>query len=146
MYKFQLRSESIETLFVPQSNQTNRQKRVLPCRLQYALQHVYLYFLHEIGLVSLQITIYDMDEDGADIDRAILRGLLKGLLTCMVYTYDPNSLPVKVEENLLSYVRSILCYFTGTVHTGTLSFWIFKLLTRKRYLVLWSQSSSYFQI
>ena len=34
---------------------------------------------------SLQITIYDMNEDGTDIDRAILKGLLKGLFKCMVY-------------------------------------------------------------
>jgi len=33
--------------------------------------------LYETGLVSSQITIYDINEDGTDIDRAILRGLLK---------------------------------------------------------------------
>lgn len=49
---------------------------------------MYLHFLYEIGLVSLQITIYDMNEDGTDIDRAILSSLLKGLLTCMVYTHN----------------------------------------------------------
>ena len=33
-----------------------------------------------------------MNEDGTDIDRAILTGLLKGLLKCMVYAYDLDSI------------------------------------------------------
>ena len=50
-------------------------------------------FLYEIGLVSLQITIHDMNKDGTDIDKAILKGLLKGLLICMVSAYYFNFLP-----------------------------------------------------
>ena len=69
------------------TNQSAR-KALFTCVL-YTKYH---YFLNEIGLVSLQITIYDMNEDGTDIDRAILTALLKGLLTCMVYAYNFNFL------------------------------------------------------
>ena len=49
-------------------------------------------FKLNVSLTLSQITIYDMNEDGTDIDRAILTGLLKGLLKCMVYAYDLDSI------------------------------------------------------
>ena len=35
----------------------------------------------------VQITIFQMDEDGVDIDRAILRALLKGLKRLFLLCY-----------------------------------------------------------
>ena len=62
------------------------------------IRRVQVFSLHHnpfklnVSLTLSQITIYDMNEDGTDIDRAILTGLLKGLLKCMVYAYDLNFL------------------------------------------------------